>query len=1518
MIFQPSPASGDSDSSQPTATPVRPEIDTATEGFAASPVTADETPSSGKNRRVSGTTSGFGSNLASSASAGHQEPAQPITDLDELHRVLLSLEFVSEEQWQHAFEHAGDQPSVVSVLSQFMTMPAQWDAKATVLTDYQCEEIQAGRASDLRFNQYLVLSLLGEGGMGKVFKARHIYLDAIHALKTIRRDRFGQGGTANPEVIHTMVKRFLGEFRGMAKLLVAKDPEHFAQVHDAGDADGIPYYAMEFIDGQSLDDMLRENTKTNEPPPLDETLSLFAEIADAVGTAHDLNIVHRDLTPRNIMITRHGKPKIIDFGIAKELKRDEETGVATAGLTELTTSGQQVGSRPYMSPEQHAGDIERISFSTDVYVLAATLFQYLTLQLPFPGTTAMEVMLKHLAPERPALSSFRQDVPVELDEVVQKALAIEPLDRYQTMGEFKEALLSARDAVGNPTRARRRRKTTSKNGPMAATLLFGILAAGGAIYFLQKPGDQNARSGGATTIAAGGGNQASPSEPSLFAKWAAPIESLRSQGKHSEAINLCQKGLAESGLTELERKKLIDDLLDSTAQEYVPPTSQQDAERIIEIVKPYRDDASTVKYAVDGLLSRAIKETSLANRNIIKTLVLDAKVGEAARSAAIERYKSWWNDAALSFADRLDSLSRLRELAPDEAMILAQSAVTHGKEAAQQSARQNRDQAKASLEQVRQLVNHLTLPDGESQLVQIGRWERLLGLPSLDAASAESAKAFFENLPKNRADLEQLDAAHGELGMSSPTPTDLAAQAVDVLAGEILSSNGPDQKTRIEQLNETAVSLGIADRSSQLSRHFGSQAFREIAQIVANPGFSMDELDQRVREFDDRLNNDQRGLIDAIKSVRLRAYVAAAAKFRELKLNTSDAPWAQYRAESMIEELAVELSKEKPDRELVGKQLAELESKYRVNSANHARFAALKAHADTDAGQFALAAGSIAEGIDALAKADAGSSLWSIDTARKELRDAARSVMDKAIVSATSMIDANQDPSDLLTQAERIANLRLIDGNPLGLDEDAKSAFRNRSSRLSFLRGRYFFQQRQFADATEQFRKIDSSLLGSDAFKDAKSYWLISQAFSEANIPGKLITNDESPVVPPSIQGKPEEHLLAALWEMGRDLGTATQTKTLASAATYSTLLNKYLDQRQQAPPAEQSSPEAVAHVLDVYLSTITDLPRKTQGWERAINLSQLVDPKIPDEEKSLRQVEIFTRDLVAIAGHGNGIGKPEVVTNLHRIGLLMSTKPVGIYSSVVRETPIGEKTPYKYYVFFNDAYNSEFSRYMTWSAARIDAVGASQFATDATLGLFISVWNRARMRLAYFQEDWPLCLRSARNLLDLDSPLRDEQPETEVANLCDAFSKLTQGKPSEEVNTIIQKATDPASRQLPGKEYTPAQLSTLKRWKSLFQLIAHLHGSELAEESRKEAIAQIENLLSTWNGTDSATIKWPIWERPIVLGYYQKYPAEAKPAIETLARLPVPRLSPVLEKSLSDAATAWKVPPKSGTAAAE
>ncbi len=151
------------------------------------------------------------------------------------------------------------------------------------------------------------------------------------------------------------------------------------------------------------------------------------------------------------------------------------------------------------------------------------------------------------------------------------------------------------------------------------------------------------------------------------------------------------------------------------------------------------------------------------------------------------------------------------------------------------------------------------------------------------------------------------------------------------------------------------MSLGIADRSSQLAMHFGSQAFKEVAELVSDPNFSMEELDKRVRELGDRLNEDQRGVVDAIKSVRLKAYVAAAAKFRELKLNTSVPPWGGIERNRLLKNWrSHSTSRIEPRSNRQAAWGARID--VRLEPVMHPRYAALKAKYETNAGRFQPAA----------------------------------------------------------------------------------------------------------------------------------------------------------------------------------------------------------------------------------------------------------------------------------------------------------------------------------------------------------------------------------------------------------------------------------------------------------------------------------------------------------------------------------------------------------------------------------
>ncbi len=226
--------------------------------------------------------------------------------------------------------------------------------------------------------------------------------------------------------------------------------------------------------------------------------------------------------------------------------------------------------------------------------------------------------------------------------------------------------------------------------------------------------------------------------------------------------------------------------------------------------------------------------------------------------------------------------------------------------------------------------------------------------------------------------------------------------------------------------------------------------------------------------------------------------------------------------------------------------------------------------------------------------------------------------------------------------------------------------------------------------------------------------------------------------VPDYIKGKSEESLLRALWEMGKDLGTATQTQTLASAATIQPC-SASTSKRGAVHAGESTFGRVDRACCRCVLEYARRPPRRTQGWERSINLTQLIDPKIPDQDKSLRQVEILTRDLVAIAAYAKGIVKDEDLATLNRICLLMSTKPVGIYSVSSRRRRSARTR--------RTSTTSSITTLTTRSLAstsigrRSHRIGWRQHLRGRSHHWSIHrCMNRARMRFAYFQQNWPLC----------------------------------------------------------------------------------------------------------------------------------------------------------------------------------
>jgi len=275
-------------------------------------------------------------------------------------------------------------------------------------------------------DRYAVESEIGRGGMATVYLAQDLRHDRRVAVKVL-----------HPELAATLgAERFLREIQIAAKL----EHPHILTLIDSGEADGLPYFVMPFVDGESLGERLTREGQL----PLDEALRIAGEIADGLDYAHEQGVIHRDIKPGNILLSR-GHASIADFGIAKAV--DAASGEdATATATGLT-----VGTPRYMSPEQATGAAE-IDGRSDVYALGCVLWEMLAGQPPFDGPTPHVILARKATEEPPEVRVIRKTVPPALENVLAKAMATSPADRFQTAGELASAL-QAPETVG---RVRRR------------------------------------------------------------------------------------------------------------------------------------------------------------------------------------------------------------------------------------------------------------------------------------------------------------------------------------------------------------------------------------------------------------------------------------------------------------------------------------------------------------------------------------------------------------------------------------------------------------------------------------------------------------------------------------------------------------------------------------------------------------------------------------------------------------------------------------------------------------------------------------------------------------------------------------------------------------------------------------------------------------------------------------------------------------------------------------------------------
>jgi serine/threonine-protein kinase len=321
-----------------------------------------------------------------------------------------------------------------------------------------------------RIRGYEVQEVLGRGGMGIVYKARHVRLNRPVALKMLLA-----GPYAQPDEL----ERFLREAEAVAGL----SHPNIVQVHEVGDADGRPYFTMELVEGGSL---AREVKGT--PLPIQRAAALVATISEAIQMAHQRGIVHRDLKPGNILVTSDGTPKLTDFGLARRLQ----------GGSGLTISGAPLGTPSYMALEQAQGQTAAIGPATDVYALGAILYELLTGRPPFQGETAECTIHQVIARDPVPPSRLNYKVPRDLETICLKCLHKASTRRYGSAAELAVDLRHFLD--GKPVQARpvgavekaikwARRRPTAALGVLAV-LVMSVAGLWAGVWLRQQEEDR--------------------------------------------------------------------------------------------------------------------------------------------------------------------------------------------------------------------------------------------------------------------------------------------------------------------------------------------------------------------------------------------------------------------------------------------------------------------------------------------------------------------------------------------------------------------------------------------------------------------------------------------------------------------------------------------------------------------------------------------------------------------------------------------------------------------------------------------------------------------------------------------------------------------------------------------------------------------------------------------------------------------------------------------------------------------
>ncbi len=297
--------------------------------------------------------------------------------------------------------------------------------------------------------KYLVEELITHGGMGSVYRGKHVMMDKTVAIKVLRP------GLAGDDAV---VARFSREAKAASRI----SHPHAVSVTDFGESEnGVVFLIMEYLDGRTLKDLIR----SEGPMPLARAVEIVRQVSGALDAAHLQGVIHRDLKSDNIMLSQTNGgdwAKVLDFGIAKiqqpEGSRDND----------ITAANLVIGTPQYMSPEQ-CSQTGAIDARSDIYSLGVIVFEMLTGRVPFTGESPTMIMMKQVQDEPPSVLEARPDLPASVDELIKKALAKQPADRFQTAGELSESLNHAAAGAADEEAAVPRVADTVPNAPINLT-----------------------------------------------------------------------------------------------------------------------------------------------------------------------------------------------------------------------------------------------------------------------------------------------------------------------------------------------------------------------------------------------------------------------------------------------------------------------------------------------------------------------------------------------------------------------------------------------------------------------------------------------------------------------------------------------------------------------------------------------------------------------------------------------------------------------------------------------------------------------------------------------------------------------------------------------------------------------------------------------------------------------------------------------------------------------------------------